>query len=68
MADARSKLAEYAEHYGAALAAKRKYSEVGVKLALMPTWQPVQSGRGQKQFDATYRRAIYSLYSFGVPR
>ena len=57
LGDARGKLAEYAEHYGAALAAKRKYLELGEKLALMPTWQPVQQGRGEKQFDFYYRNS-----------
>ena len=42
--------------------------EVGKKVDGMATWQPVQLGRGQKQFDHVYRRGIYSLYSFGVPR
>lgn len=65
---ARDQLAEFSEHYGAALTAKRKYEALGKQLQLMPTWRPVQIGRGQKQFEFSYRLSIYAQYENGTPR
>mgnify|MGYP007078093354 CR=1 FL=1 len=65
---ARDKLAEYAEHYGAALEAKRKYEVIGNQLQQMPAWRPVQTGRGAKQFELEYRLTIYAQYENGTPR
>ena len=65
---AKVSLAELDEHYGAALVAKRKYSEIGEQLALMPTWQPVQLVRGQKQYDFHYLRAIYAQFANDTPK
>ena len=53
---------------GAAVDAKRKYEAIGEQIALMPTWQPVQTGRGNKKFDYDYRLAIYEQYASGTPR
>ena len=64
---ARDKLAEYGEHYSAALAAKKKFEAIGKRIQQMPTWRPVVRGKGQASFDTDYRIAIYSQHANGTP-
>eukprot|EP00966_Prymnesium_polylepis_P275710 6370289-Prymnesium_polylepis.1 len=56
------------DEYAAAALAKRKYSAIGAKLEVMPTWQPVACGRGNKKYGFTYRCAIFAQYENGAPR
>eukprot|EP00966_Prymnesium_polylepis_P324962 7380964-Prymnesium_polylepis.1 len=66
----RDALASYSEHYASALAAKRKYSDVGERVEQMPQFQLVRikgSGRGAKTVEPQHRLLIWELYSLGTP-
>ena len=70
LGDAREKLADYAMHYGSALAAKRKYGEIGEKIQQMPTWRPVVgkgSGRGRPKMEWGTRVIIYMMLAYMCP-
>lgn len=68
LGEAREELAEFSEHYGAALAAKRKYTEFAERYESIPSWRLVAKGRGAKQYDYYYRRAVFMQYANGTPR
>ena len=71
LGDAKDNLIRYGAVLKDALAAKRKYEEVGERVELMPTWEPTRAtGKrgGGEQYDNTYRIAVYGMYANGTPR
>ena len=70
LSEAREKIDDYATHFKAALAAKTKYTAVVDTAKLvenMPTWRPVFLGKGEPQYDRTYRVAVYQQHANGTP-
>ena len=67
LAAATQQICAYREHYDAALDAKRRYGVVADRVAAMPTWRPVISGRGNPKYELGYRVTIYSMHANGTP-
>jgi hypothetical protein len=51
----------------AALATTRRHGDLADRVAAMPTWRPVISGRGNPKYDMAHRVTIYSMLANGTP-